>query len=173
MNSINERSQFFKLTMKTSTTLSKKHIYRKPINVMLVGNNPIELNEVYRKLREFRGAKFIPSISFNISDALKKIFISKPNCILVDDNLENKNIQELAENIARDSRTKDIPVTLLKSSNYKEILSGNIQDYLLKESLSSDRLARAIVNVIHYRRTNLYLYKTYKKTKRRVNKFFK
>jgi len=147
--------------MKTSTFLPSG----KPINVMLIGNNPIELGRVYDKLKKSTTVKYITDISFNISDAMLKILPFQPNLILVDDNLSKKNIQKLAKNIARDERTKDIPITLLKTSNYNEIISTGIQDFLMKDGFSADKLYRSILNVLKFRRTHIYLYKTYKRAK--------
>ena len=159
--------------MKSSQIDTENSLDESSINVLLIGNNPMELNPVHDKLKNSQSIKFITEISFNISDALMKIFKFEPNCILVDDNLENKNIKKLTGNMKKDERTRHIPITLLKSSNYKQILSNGIMDFLLKDNLSADKLYRSILNVTNMRRTHLYLYKSYKRSKHKVSKLMK
>ena len=159
--------------MKSSRIVTENSLGESSINVLLIGNNPIELNPVHDKPKNSKSIKFITEISFNISDALMKIFQFKPNCILVDDNLENKNIKKLTGKMKMDERIRHIPITLLKSSNYKRIISNGIMDFLLKDNLSADKLYRSILNVTNMRRTHLYLYKSYKRSKHKVSKLMK
>jgi len=137
---------------------------------LLIGNNPIEMSRIYDQLKRASGARYITSIAFSLSDGLKKAIATSPSCILVDDNMENKVISELTDNLNNDSRTSDIPVALLKSSNYRSISASGIQEYLLKDYLDTERLTKSIRNLMKYKRMRLYLYKSYKVSKRRMKK---
>ncbi len=154
--------------MKSTLTIEKPDVAASPVSILLIGNNPVELGKVYEQLKKATGIRFITEIAFSLSDGVKKAMKVKPSCILVDDNLSNKNIKALTDNLNKDERTSDIPVTLLKSSNYKEVIASGIQDFLLKDYLTADKLTRSILNGIKYRKTKVYLYKTYKWSKRKM-----
>ena len=126
------------------------------------------MSRIYDQLKRATGIKFITNIAFSLSDGLTKAISTSPSCILVDDNMESKVISEFTSNLNNDSRTSEIPVALLKSSNYKSISASGIQDYLLKDYLDTERLTKAIRNLLKYKRMRLYLYKTYKVSKRKI-----
>jgi DNA-binding NarL/FixJ family response regulator len=141
------------------------------ISVLLIGNNPVELGHVYDFLKNFKPITFIANTSFSLKDSLLKLK-EIPNCILVDDNFKDSNINELIREINENEETCEIPVTLLKTSNYNEVNVSGIADFLLKDGLSSENLTRCITNVIKFKKTRRYLYNNYTKNKRRVRKFF-
>jgi len=156
--------------MKSTLTIDNTDNTSNPVNILLIGNNPIELGKVYEQLKKASGIRFITEIAFTLSDGIKKAMNDKPSCILIDDNLDDQNIKTLTDNLNNDERTSDIPITLLKSSNYREIIASGIQDFLLKDYLTADKLTRSILNGIKYRKTKVYLYKTYKWSKRKIAK---
>lgn len=139
-----------------------------PVNILLIGNNPIEMSRIYDQLKRATGVRFITNIAFSLSDGIAKAVSTKPSCILVDDAMEDRHISDFTRSLTDDTRTSDIPVALLKSSNYTSISASGIQEYLLKEYLDADRLTKSIRNILKYKRMRLILYKSYKVSKRKI-----
>ena len=128
-----------------------------PINVLIIGNNPVELSTIYENLQEFDGAKFITEFAFDIGDAKDKASKRKPNYILVDDNLKKKDIRAFTEYMSGDQETRDIPIALLKSSNYGSQITSGFQDFLMKENFSADKFYKSILNLFRWRKTQILL----------------
>lgn len=144
-------------------TLSKQNS-SSSINVFLIGNNPIELSSVYEKLQNIQNNIFKAEIGFEIDGLFKKIKRFNPSCILIDDNIERIQIKKILKKLTHNSVTRDIPVTVLKNSNYNEGFS-EAQDYLLKNDLTSEKLTRSIINAIKLRRMQIFVIKKYRKNK--------
>ncbi|QSE98155.1 hypothetical protein [Fulvivirga lutea] len=138
-----------------------------PINVFLIGNNPIELSSVYTQLKQIKSSVVNAEIGFELSGLFRKIRKFKPSCILIDDNVEKIKIKKILKKLTQNSDTRDIPITVLKNSNYSEGYS-EAQDYLLKENLTSEKLSRSILNSIRFKKMHLYMIKKYRKNKSRL-----
>jgi len=135
-----------------------------PINILLIGNNPIEMGSVLDKLKQVRGQRIITEIAFDLRSILERLMRFDPNFIFIDDNIGRSELSETVKSLASNKKTKDIPITVLKNSNYQESLSSStILDYLLKQNLSPENLYKAVKNALRLRRTQLYLYQAYKK----------
>jgi CheY-like chemotaxis protein len=131
-----------------------------PVNVLLIGNNPMELGTVLDKLNEVRAQKIITEIAFDLRSILERLMRFNPNFIFIDDNIGRQELQETIKQLSSNRKTKDIPITVLKSSNYQEAFgASSILDYLLKQNLSADALYNTVKNSFRFRRTQLYLYK--------------
>jgi CheY-like chemotaxis protein len=137
------------------------------INVFLIGNNPIELSSIYDKLKEIKSRTFKTEIGFELKGLVNKIRRFSPSCILIDDNLSRLDIAKLIKRLSSDNKTKNIPITVIKNSNYREGF-GEVQDYVLKESMTSDTLSHSILNSIKFKRMQTYVYKKYKRNKSRI-----
>ena len=142
-----------------------------PINVMIIGNNPSELTRIYSELKKFKDRKFITDFCFSTRDSLLRILKFKPSCILVDDNIDSESLKDFSSKINNNNKTRDIPITLLKSSSKRQINVPGLSDFLMKDGLSADQLSKAIINVIRSRKTHRYLYIKYKKNKRKVKQW--
>jgi CheY-like chemotaxis protein len=137
-----------------------------PMHVLLVGNNPIELSVVLKKLQEVRGFKIVTEIAFDVRSIAERLIRFNTNFILIDDNLGKTELKETINTLSSNSKTKDIPITVLKNSNYHESLMANsILDYLLKQNLSADAIYNTLKNSLRFKRTQLYLYQVYQKRK--------
>lgn len=137
-----------------------------PLNVLLIGNNPMELGGVLEKLKQVRTQKIITEIAFDLKTILERLIRFNPNFIFIDDNIGRLELQETLKQLSSNRKTKDIPITLLKSSNYHEVFgSSSILDYLLKQNLSADALYSTVKNSLRFRKTQLYLHKVYHKRK--------
>jgi len=135
-----------------------------PINVLLIGNNPIEMGTVLDKLKQVRGQRIITEIAFDLRGLLERLLRFNPNFIFIDDNIGKNELAETVKSLSSNKKTKDVPITVLKNSNYSESLaSSSILDYLLKQNLSPEDLYKTVKNSLRFRKTQLYLYQAYKK----------
>lgn len=134
------------------------------MNVLLVGNNPIEMGGVLEKLRQVRGQRITTEIAFDVKSILQRLLRFQPNFILIDDNIGRHELLETVNALSANRTTKDIPITVLKNSNYSESLgSASILDYLLKQNLSPEDLYKTLKNTLRFRTTQRYLYQAYQK----------
>lgn len=137
-----------------------------PLNVLLVGNNPIEMGRVLDKLKQVRGQRIITEIAFDLKSILERLIRFTPNFIFIDDNIGRNELMETVNTLSAKRSTKDVPITVLKNSNYTESLgSASILDYLLKQNLSPEDLYNTLKNSLKFKRTQLYLFQSYKKRK--------
>ncbi|HEY5919377.1 MAG TPA: hypothetical protein VIU13_18285 [Chryseolinea sp.] len=142
-----------------------------PINILLIGNNPIEMGSVLEKLKQVRGQRIITEIAFDLKSILQRLIRFNPNFIFIDDNIGKNELMETVKSLSSNKKTKDVPITVLKNSNYQESLaSSSILDYLLKQNLSPEDLYKTVKNSLRFRRTQLYLYQAYKKRKDQLMK---
>jgi CheY-like chemotaxis protein len=136
------------------------------VNILLIGNNPIEMSSMLHTIAKVPGRRIITEIAFDVRSSLERLIKFQPNFILIDDNLGRRELSETVDSLSHNSKTKDIPITVLKNSNYEEaIVSADIMDYLLKRNLTADSLYNTIKNTLKFRRTRQYLMDAYNKRK--------
>ena len=135
-------------------------------NVFLIGNNPQEMSLIQRSLRRSKKMNFIAEVGFDLRDSISKVLKIRPSYILLDDCYPIVQLKKFIKRIHRNNRTQNIPIALLKTSNKNHIRVEGIQDFFLKDSFSPDRLFFAIRNSRKMRRTQIILYKSYKKSRR-------
>ena len=140
------------------------------INVLLVGNNPIEMSTLYDGLQTLKGKIAKVSTSFSDDDTLKKINDDGSNCIIIDDNLGLKSLKALIDKINKLGK-EAITITLLKTKNTQETIYG-VQEYLLKESLTPERLYHSLKNAIKFNKTQKYLKVKYYTGKKKLKRMF-
>jgi PleD family two-component response regulator len=137
-----------------------------PLNVLLIGNNPMEMSTVLEKLKQVRNQQITTEIAFDLQSILERLIKFSPNFIFIDDNIGRFELQKTVKQLSTNRKTKDIPITVLKTSNYQEAMgASSILDYLLKQNLSADALSNTVRNSLRFRRTQLYLNKVYKRRK--------
>ncbi len=156
-----------------STDSSKnvnKVISADSIKVLLVGNNPIEMSTLYEGLQTLQGKITNVSTSFTDDDTLKIIASESPNCIIIDDNLGVNSLKILIDKINQLGKDA-ISITLLKTRNTQEAIHG-VQEYLLKESITPERIYHSLKNVIKFRKTQKYLKVKYYTGKKRLKRMF-
>lgn len=134
------------------------------LNVLLVGNNPIEMGSVLEKLNQIRGQKIITEIAFDMKSILERLLKFHPNFILIDDNIGRNELMASVNSLSSNRATRDVPITVLKNSNYTESLaSSSILDYLLKQNLSPEDLYKTLKNSLRFKKTQLFLHNAYKR----------
>jgi CheY-like chemotaxis protein len=147
-------------------TIIKDSSPSEPMHILLVGNNPIELSSVLKNLQAVQGFKIVTEIAFDLKSTAERLIRFNPNFAIIDDNLGKTELRETIQTISSNKKTKDIPIMVLKNSNYKEAFGGsNVLDYLLKQNLSPEAIYNTLKNSLRFRRTQLYLYQVYQKRK--------
>jgi hypothetical protein len=142
------------------------------LNVLVVGNNPIELSRVFDNLKAIPGKRIITEIAFDLATILDRLILFRPNFILIDDNIGKSELKVAVRALGSGKRTRHVPITILKNSNYEEAISVGVMDYILKENLTGESLYRTLSNSIKFRKTQLYLYKAFKKRKGQLKRIF-
>ena len=135
------------------------------LNVLLIGNNPIELSRIFDDIRNVPGRNILTEIAFDIKTIVERLMNFTPNYILIDDNIGKLELKNAVKLLGKDKKTKNIPIAILKNSNYEEVFSVGVMDYILKENINGNSLFTAITNSLKFRRTQLYLYKAFKRRK--------
>ena len=134
-----------------------KNSSKKPLSVMLVGNNPIDLNNVYDSLKNARGINYLAEVIFDTKQAFKKALKTRPNFILIDDNLGRKELKKLLSTLKDNSRTREIPITIIQNSNRDDISREGAEEFILKHQVDSDSIARTLSNSKRFSRMQAYL----------------
>lgn len=142
------------------------------VNILLIGNNPIEMSSMLDTIAKVPGRKIITEIAFDVKSSLQRLGNFQPTFILIDDNIGRSELSLTVDSFVQNSKTRDVPITVLKNSNYEEaIVSADIMDYLLKRNLTAESLYNAIKNTLKFRRTRQYLSDAYNKRKELLKKF--
>ena len=124
------------------------------------------MGKILDSINRVPGKKIITEIAFDIKGGLERLIKFRPNFILIDDNIGRVELAETVNALSANRRTKNIPITVLKNSNYGESSArAGILDYLLKQNLSPEVLCSTLKNALKFRRAQLLLYKAYKKRK--------
>ena len=152
-------------------TVLQNAVAKEQLNVLLIGNNPIEMGRVLDNLHKIREHDIHTESAFDIKSIMERLLRFRPNFILIDDNIGRPELLATVASLSHNRKTRDVPITVLKNSNYKEALgSSSILDYLLKQNLSPDALYNTLKNSLKFRRTQLFLYQAYKKRKQQLLK---
>jgi len=136
------------------------------VNILLIGNNPIEMSSMLNTISKVPGRKIITEIAFDLKSSWMRLTKFQPNFILIDDNIGREELGHTVDSLSHNVQTRDIPITVLKNSNYEEaIVSADVMDYLLKKTLTAESLYNAIKNTLKFRRTRQYIMDVYTKRK--------
>ena len=149
--------------------IQKKQTPSGSVNILLVGNNPIELSVMLSTISKFQGKNVMTEIAFDFTSIAQRLISFKPNFILIDDNIGMENLTQTVSQLSSNRKTKDVPITLLKNSNYTgSIVSNEIMDYLLKQNFTSEALFKTFGNSLKFRRTKQDIADAYKKRRRQL-----
>jgi hypothetical protein len=154
------------IVQKTATT--------EALNVLLIGNNPIEMGGILDKLNRIRSKKIVTEIAFDLKTIMERLAHFKPNYILIDDNIGKLELTQIVTTFCSNNRTKNIPMTVLKNSNYHEsFISFCNLDYVLKQGWNAESLFISLKNSLKFKRTQLFFVNTYNNRKRSLLKLSK
>ena len=143
------------------------HVQDSPeqFDVLLIGNNPIELSKVFGHIRTTKGKRIITEIAFDLQSGLQRLVKFKPSHIVIDDNIGRETLIETVNTFAHHAKTKGIPITVIKNSNYLEAITFGVMNYILKDNLTGESLFVALRNSLKFTKTQEYLKKAYRKRK--------
>jgi CheY-like chemotaxis protein len=142
------------------------------LRLLVVGNNPIELSRVLDQIEKIDREKSV-EIAFDFQSILDRLQNFKPEFILIDDNIGRAELRHVVDALLSERRTRNIPITVLKNSNYHEAIGSGVMDFILKENLSGESIYKALRNSLKIRKTQLYLYNSYKKRKGQLVRLFR
>ena len=121
----------------------------RPLNILLIGNNPKEVGDILDKINEVRYPKINTEIAFNLRTMLARLIEFEPHYVLMDDNIGKTELKEAVNIFAEKRKTLAIPITILKNSNYHDsVLSSENLDYVLKQNFSIDLLMYGFKNFL-------------------------
>lgn len=135
------------------------------LKILAVGNNPIELTFVFNHLRRMAGKTTHAEIAFDQSSLFERLKSFIPDYILLDDNIGRVALGSIVRALLNTRKTKNIPITILKNSNYTEAINTGAVNYVLKENVTGDSLYRVFKNSLKIRRTQDDLKQAYRKRK--------
>lgn len=153
--------------METKIQLTKSS---EPLHVLLIGNNPIDLTKTLEKLNQIHGRRIITEIAFDLRSIVERLIKFNPNYILIDDNIGKSELTQAINTLSKRRNTKDVPITVLKNSNYRESSTSGILDYVLKQNFSAESFYSMLRNSLKFKRTQLFLYKAYQSRKKQLHK---
>jgi len=135
------------------------------MKVLAVGNNPIELTSVFNHLLKMGERRTEAEIAFDQNSLFERLKSFTPDYIVIDDNIGRKQLGAIVRELLSTRKTKNIPITVLKNSNYSEAINTGVMNYVLKEHVTGDSLYRVLKNSFKVKRTQEYLKQSYKKRK--------
>src|SRR5687767_2857764 len=95
-----------------------------PLNVLVIGNNPIDMGKTLEKVNQIKGRRIITEIAFDLKSIVERLVRFNPNFILIDDNIGKTELALTVDTLSRSRKTRNTPITVLKNSNYRESLSS-------------------------------------------------
>ena len=131
-------------TTRNENWISVLGIKRDRIPILIIGNNPIEMTSIYNILIGFRSKNYLTDVCFDIKDSFERIAKKKPDVVFIDDNLEVDDINKMVRVLNQNTKTKDIKIILLKSSNWNYHVIDNVDDYILKDTINANKLDKLI-----------------------------
>jgi hypothetical protein len=155
--------------METKLQLGKS---AETLHVLLIGNNPIDLTKTLEKLNQIHGRRIITEIAFDLRSIIQRLISFKPNFILIDDNIGKTELTQTINTLSKSRKTKDVPITVLKNSNYQESSPSGILDFVLKQHFSAESFYITLRNSLKFKRTQRLFYKAYQKRKGQLKKLY-
>ncbi|MBX2899323.1 MAG: hypothetical protein KF775_06720 [Cyclobacteriaceae bacterium] len=138
------------------------------LNVLLVGNNPIDLSRTQQGLTEIQNHKVTTETAFDVLSINERLNRFSPNFILLDDNLGLVGLHTIVQTLQTHRKTRHVPITVLKNSNYEETAHWGVLNYVLKQATTGEGLYKAFLNSLKCRRTQQNLRQAYQKRSRQV-----
>ncbi len=141
-----------------------------PLNILLLGNNPIDLTRTLEKLNQIHGRRVVTEFAFDLQSLLQRLLRFRPNYILIDDNIGKAELTEAINTLSRTKKTREIPITVLKNSNYRESSPAGILDYMLKQNFTAESFYSMLRNSLKFKRTQLLLEEAYQTRKKQLSR---
>jgi len=139
--------------------------------VLVVGNNPIELGHVFDRLQGITDKIIQTEMAFYLKSILERLIFFRPQHIIIDDNIGRSELQIMVSRL-HDKRTRHVPITILKNSNYHETIGAGVMNFFLKKNLTSDLLYRELLNSLRFLESQRYWHKAFRKRRNQLSSFF-
>lgn len=133
--------------------------------VLVVGNNPIELNEILKRLQGIGQKQILTELAFDLSTILARLDHFKPAHIIIDDNVGSVLLHTMVDTLCK-SKTRNVPITVLKNSNYEETTGAGVMNFMLKENLTSERLYIELLNSMQFLKVQRFWEKAFRRKSR-------
>ena len=133
-----------------------------PINILMVGNNPIELSAVHKSINSFKKGFMKATFLFDLKMLKQSIKNLNPSAIFIDDTYNLKDVRKEISRIHGNTNTSHIPITLLKSSNYSSFPKLEADDFMLKSNLTGKSIYKSVLNGRRFRISRIYFKKAYR-----------
>ncbi|CAN5473330.1 hypothetical protein BH10BAC4_BH10BAC4_16970 [soil metagenome] len=140
--------------------------------VLVVGNNPIELGYVFERLNGIQHKIISTEMAFDLKTIFQRLLQFHPQHILIDDNIGRAELHRMVDKL-HGRKTRNVPITILKNSNYHETIAAGVMNYVLKQNLTSDLLYRELLNSIRFLETQRFWDKAYRKRKGQLARLLK
>jgi hypothetical protein len=136
-----------------------------PMNILLVGNNPVELSNVYNSISSLGKGLLNTTVLFDLKKIKQSIKQLSPSAIFIDDRYGMKELRRTISSIHGNSDTNHISITLLKSSNYSNYPKLEADDFILKSGMDGHSIHTSVKNAMRFRKSRIYINKAYRKRK--------
>ena len=146
----------------------KQNMVVEEINVLVVGNNPTELGHLDDDLKNIPDKKIVTAIAFDIRSIFERLANFRPTYILIDDNIGAPEVNNAVKALHRSRKTREIPITILKTSNYSAGVTTGVMNYVMKHNLTGISLYNELRNSLKLKATQQFLYTAWKKRKRQM-----
>ena len=140
--------------------------------VLVVGNNPIEVGHIFDQLKGIQHKMILTEMAFDLKSILERLVRFRPEHILIDDNIGRSALVTMIDTLHH-RKTRNVPITILKNSNYEETIGAGVMNFVLKQHLTSERLYRELLNSNHFFETQRSWKKEYGKRKGQLVRLLK
>jgi DNA-binding NarL/FixJ family response regulator len=117
------------------------------------------MSDIYEKMREYKRGILDAAIVFELTGLLQKIIKIKPKSVVIDDKYGHEELRNVIASLLEHSKTRHIPITLIKNANVEDIVDLGVDDFVLKNDLSAGELFASIHHSVKFRATRNYLRK--------------
>ena len=130
--------------------------------VLVVGNNPIELGDIYQRLQGITDKIIQTEMAFDLKTILERLTLFRPQHIIIDDNIGRSELQAMVVRL-HGRKTRHVPITILKNSNYEQTIGAGVMNFVLKKNLTSDLLYRELQNSLRFLESQRYWHKMFRR----------
>lgn len=141
------------------------------MNILMIGNNPIELSDVDRSVFNFSRGALKTTFLFDLTTLATSLKNLNPSGVFIDDKLNIKEIKRAIFRMHRNKNTAHIPVTIIKSSNFANYPNLGADDFILNSSMGGQSIYKSVINGKRFRKSRIYLKKAYRKQQGRFMEF--
>lgn len=141
------------------------------MNILIVGNSPIELSSVDESITNFSRGVLRTTFLFNLTKLTSSLKNLNPAGVFMDDQLNIKEVKRAIFRMHRNKNTAHIPVTIIKSSNFANYPNLGADDFILNSAISGKTIYNSVINGKRFRKSRIYFKKAYRKQQGRLADF--